>query len=312
MRTREYLMLFTLALIWGASFFFIKIGLRDLAPASLVVGRLAGSVVVLGAIAAARPAWFTGWWRYWRLIVVLAVANYLIPYLLIAWGETRIASGLASIFNATTPLFTVVLASQWRGAGREPLTAQRVAGVLLGFIGVAVLVGPAVLGTVGDSLPGILGEAAVLIAAASYGVGALVSRSFRGAPRLVGPLGSQLAALVMTLPVAAVWSPPTRLPGLPALGAVLELGVFGTAVAFLLFFWLVNHVGSTRASIVTYLLPCTALLWGALLLGEPVTWFAIAGLALVLLGSVITNGTLNGLFTRATAARERTPASEAA
>jgi drug/metabolite transporter (DMT)-like permease len=307
-------MLFTLALIWGVSFFFIKIGLRDLAPASLVVGRLASSVVVLGAIAAMRPAWFTGWWHHWRLIVALAVANYVFPYVLIAWGETRIASGLASIFNATTPLFTVVLASQWRGEGHEALTAQRVAGVLLGFVGVAVLVGPAALATVGDSLPGMLGEAAVLVAAASYGVGALVSRRFRGAPRLVGPLGSQLAALVLTLPLAAIWSPPTHVPSLAAIGAVLELGVFGTAIAFLLFFWLVNHVGSTRASIVTYLLPCTALFWGALLLGEPVTWFAIAGLALVLLGSVITNGTLNGVFKRATGAKApvREPEAEAA
>jgi drug/metabolite transporter (DMT)-like permease len=309
-RTREYVMLFTLALIWGVSFFFIKIGLRDLSPASLVVGRLASSVIVLGALAVSRPQWFTGWWRYWRLIVLLAVVNYLIPYVLIAWGETRIASGLASIFNATTPLFTVVLASQWRGEGHEPLTAQRVAGVLLGFVGVAVLVGPAVLGAVGDSLPGMLGEAAVLVAAASYGVGALVSRRFRGAPRLVGPLGSQIAALVLTLPLAAVWLPPTRMPGLAAIGAVLELGVFGTAVAFLLFFWLVNHVGPTRASIVTYLLPCTALFWGALLLQEPVTWFAVAGLALVLLGSVITNGTLNGLFKRSPATHA--PEAEAA
>jgi drug/metabolite transporter (DMT)-like permease len=288
-------MLFTLALIWGVSFFFIKIGLRDLSPASLVVGRLASSVIVLGALAVSRPQWFTGWWRYWRLIVLLAVVNYLIPYVLIAWGETRIASGLASIFNATTPLFTVVLASQWRGEGHEPLTAQRVAGVLLGFVGVAVLVGPAVLGAVGDSLPGMLGEAAVLVAAASYGVGAL---------------GSQIAALVLTLPLAAVWLPPTRMPGLAAIGAVLELGVFGTAVAFLLFFWLVNHVGPTRASIVTYLLPCTALFWGALLLQEPVTWFAVAGLALVLLGSVITNGTLNGLFKRSSATHA--PEAEAA
>jgi drug/metabolite transporter (DMT)-like permease len=304
-------MLFSLALIWGVSFYFIKIGLRDLAPASLVVGRLASSVVVLGALATARPAWFAGWWRYWRLLALLAVLNYLIPYVLIAWGETRIASGLASILNATTPLFTVVLASQWRGEGHEPFTAQRVAGVALGFVGVAVLVGPAVLGALGASVPGILGEAAVLIAAASYGVAALVSRRFRGAPRLVGPLGSQLAALVMTLPLAAVWSPPARLPGLAALAAVVELGVFGTAVAFLLFFWLINHVGPTRASIVTYLLPCTALFWGALLLGESVTWYAIAGLALVLLGSVITNGTLNGLFRRASALRTRTSAPKA-
>lgn len=298
MRTREYSVLFALALIWGISFYFIKIAVADVSPATVVALRLGFSVATLLVILLARPDLARGLRRYWKLGVLVGIINNLIPFVLISWGETRIASGVASILNATTPLFTVLLANWWPGATRESLTARRGAGVALGFAGVAVLVGPAAFALTGGGTGYTLGVLAVLVAAASYGVGAILSRRFNGAAMLVAPFSCQVAAFIVALPIAFVWNPPTHLPSLAALGAVAELGILGTAAAYLLYFWLIRHVGPTRTSLVTYLLPCTALVWGALLLGEQISWNALAGLLLVLLGTMLTNGTLHGLWRR--------------
>ena len=211
------------------------------------------------------------------------------------------------------------MANWWAKPGYEALTLRRGLGVVVGFLGVAVLVGPELWGVVGGARTDLLGLLAVLVAAAAYGVGALLSRAYAGSAQLVGPLGSQIAAVLVTLPItvfwnawltlrwdgsfsfqsfALQWNPPTAWPSPLVIGSMLELGILGTAVAYLLYFWLIRHVGATRTTIVTYLLPCTALVWGVLLLGETVTWYALAGLGLVLLGTMVTNGTLNGLFMR--------------
>src|SRR5262249_23275217 len=157
--------------------------------------RLAFSVATLVAIVAARPALGRGWWRYWRFGLLIGAINNVLPFLLITWGETRIASGVTSILNATTPLFTVVLAHFWLTAGHEALTWLRGLGVLIGFLGVGVLVGPSALQFGGGGVSAALGELAVLIAAAAYGVGALLSKRYAGSAPLVGPLTMQSAAL---------------------------------------------------------------------------------------------------------------------
>lgn len=298
MRAREYSMLFALALIWGISFYFIKIAVLEVSPATTVALRLGFSVATLAVIIMSRPELVRGLRRYWKLGLLVGVINNLIPFVLISWGETRIASGVASILNATTPLFTVLLANWWHSSAREPLTARRGTGVVLGFVGVGVLVGPAALRLSGGGIGYTLGVLAVLVAAASYAVGAILSRRFNGAAILVAPFSCQVSALILVLPIAFVWDPPTHMPSLAALGAVAELGILGTAVAYLIYFWLIRHVGATRTSLVTYLLPCTALIWGALLLGERISWNALAGLMLVLLGTMVTNGTLNGVLRR--------------
>jgi drug/metabolite transporter (DMT)-like permease len=288
--------LFALALIWGASFMFIKVGVEEVSPATVVAGRLTASVITLGIIVAFRHQLVTGWSKYWRLGIITGVFNIIIPFLLISWGETRIPSGTASILNATTPLFIVLFANWWSGPAHETLTVRRVVSVLVGFVGVAVTIGPSTLNLAGRSTTGLIGELAVLVAAASYGIGGLLSRRFIGSAPLVGPLSTQVPALILSLFIALAWNPPTHVPSLNVIGAIATLGALGTGVAYLLYFWLIYHVGPTRTSLVTYLLPCTALFWGALVLHEPITWNAIAGLALVLLGTLMTNGTLTKLF----------------
>jgi drug/metabolite transporter (DMT)-like permease len=286
---RGYIMLFALALIWGASFLFIKIGVNEMPPTTLVALRLGFSVLTLYAIIAARPSLVAGWRRYWRLGVVVGIVNNIIPFTLISWGETRIATGVAAILNATTPLFTALLANWWPDSARETLTRRRVAGVALGFVGVGVLVGPGLLKVTGSS-GRVIGEVAVLIAAASYAVGALLIRRFGGSATLVGPITMQTSSLILMIPIALAVGLPAHVPSAKALGAVAALGVLGTAIAYLLYFWLIRNLGATRASFVTYLLPCTALIWGALFLSETISWNALVGLALVLLGVMVTNG----------------------
>lgn len=306
MRLRDYVVLFALALIWGASFLFIKVAVQEVTPAVLVAGRLLFSIATLCLIVAAKPALLAGWRRYWRLALVAGLVNIALPFLLISWGETRIASGVASILNATTPLFTVLLASWWPGNGHEALTGGRVAGVLLGFVGVGVLVGPGALNLAGTGLNSTIGELAVLLAAAAYGVGALLARRYAGSGQLVGPLTMQVAALVYTLPLVLITGVPTRVPSAQAIAMMAILGVMGTAVAYLLYFSLIRNVGASRTTVVTYLLPCTALIWGVTLQHETVSWNTLAGLLLILLGTMVTNSTLRGLR-RSSAAHEALP-----
>jgi drug/metabolite transporter (DMT)-like permease len=297
-RVREYAALFGLALIWGASFLFIKIAVEEVSPGTLVVGRVASSLLTLFLIAAIHRGQLKGWRRFTWYSLLVGGVNITAPYLLIGWGEVSIASGTASILNATTPLFTVLLAHWWRGSAHEGLTWRRLSGVLLGFVGVATLVGPGAFSLWQDKPLALAGEGAVLLAAALYAVGTLLSRKYAEAGPLVGPIGSQAGAFLLVLPVALLWNPPTRVPSVGAVGAILELGVLGLAIAYLLYFWLIRHVGPTRTSLVTYLLPCTALIWGAVLLHEQISWNALVGLALVLLGTMVTNGTLSTLFRR--------------
>jgi drug/metabolite transporter (DMT)-like permease len=292
MRPKAYLMLFSLALIWGASFLFIKIGVQEMSPATLVSLRLAGAVLTLALIVAVRPALLAKWQSYLGLAILVAIFNVMIPYLLISWSETRIFSGTASILNATTPLFATLLASVWIGIGREPLTWRKMVGIVIGFVGVWVVLGldPRVLGD--QSLPIVEGELAVVVASASYGVGGLLSRRFAGAGTLVGPLTSLAVAFIISVPVALIWGPPTTMPSVKALAAVAALGIAGTGIAYLFYFWLIRNVGAPRAAMVTYLLPCTALIWGLIVFGEPIQPNALAGLALVLFGTMVTNGTI--------------------
>ena len=214
--------------------------------------------------------------------------------------EQSIPSGMAAILNATTPLFTLLLAYLW--TREEHLTGMRLLGVAIGFVGVVVAVGAEGLSISNASTRG---QLAVLVAAAAYGVNGVYSRrAFRGMPPLLPATGQMLSATLIIAPLAlALHGLPTALPSAGALGAVLALAVFGTALAYILLYWLIERLGATRSSMVTYLLPPFALVYGTLFLREPIALNALLGLALVVLGILLANGVLGRAAGRRAAVR---------
>ena len=216
----------------------------------------------------------------WGAFFVMGLLNNAIPFGLIAWGQTHIDSGLASILNATTPLFTVLLAHVV--TQDEKLTANRMAGVLIGLAGVVVLIGP-------DTLAGLgaegLGQIAVLGAAVSYACAGLYGRRLRGLPPMTAATGMLCASCLLLLPPALLFEGLPSLPGSSAVwAAVLGLALLSTALAYLLYFRILASAGATNLLLVTFLLPVSALLLGVLVLGEVLPWRALAGMALIFAG----------------------------
>lgn len=304
MKGRDIGLLLVLGALWGASFMFIKVILREVAPLTLVgyrIGLAALGLLVFYAIdrartrpavgtPAAEPARVT--WR--RLLVpslICGVLNGIVPYLAITWGETAISSGDAAILNATTPLFTTIIVLLLGARiSTEQTSPSKLLGVVIGFAGVALLVSGGAPQAGVSSADAWLGHGAVLLASASYAVASLYARrAFQGVPIIYPAVGQNVAAALLLLPFTLL-APPQHPLSAAALGALLVLGLGGTAVAYLIYFQLLARVGATRTVIVTYLLPGTALLYGAVLLGEPIRVIALAGLALVLLGIAVTGG----------------------
>jgi drug/metabolite transporter (DMT)-like permease len=249
--------------------------------------RLSLAALVLLAVVASKREVLEAMRRNWLALVMLGLLNCAIPYTLITWGETQITSGLASIYNACAPLWAAGLGLFWTWG--ERLAPGRLFGVLMGLAGVMLIVGGN-LGGGNDPVLHLLGQAAVLAAALSYAVsGIYARRMLRGVPSLAPATGQLVAGAIMLLPLA-VMQVPTKMPSWQALGAVSTLAILGTALASLIYYWLLARVGAARTLLVTYLLPGFALMWGALLLHEPVTPVAVLGLALVLLGIAITTG----------------------
>ncbi len=295
MRPRELAVLGLLALIWGASFLFIRVAVLAISPFTLVLCRLGLAALVLLPVALARPRLVRGWGRYVPGFIIVGLLNAALPYTLFGFGETRVPSGQASILNATTPLFAVMLTALLPGFVHERLTVARGVGALVSFAGVLALVGPSAFAGRGE----LLAYLACFLAAAIYAVAGIAGRlTLKGAPLLAQALGVNIAGFLWIAPVAVATGLPTQVPALPVIAAVATLAILGTAVAYLLYYWLLTHVGVTRTVIVTYLLPCTALVWGALLLHEALTLNVIAGLVLVLLGIAIINNTFAPLFAR--------------
>jgi drug/metabolite transporter (DMT)-like permease len=283
---RAPVMLVVLALVWGASFMFIKIADRELAPATLVLGRLGSAAVTLAAIAlvqlGARRTW--GELREaWKWLVVVALVNVALPFWLLTWGETRIDSGLASIIQGGVPIFNALLAFAFFREVR--VSGLRLAGIAIGFVGVALLVGGQPHGKVAAAL-------AIVGMALCYAVGQLLAaRHLQGTTPLVVALSSTGVAALVALPAGAAQAP-HHLPGAETVAAVLVLGVPGTAFAFLLFYALILRRGAAYAALVTYLIPPIALAYGAIFLGEHFGPVALAALALVLGGVALGTGAL--------------------
>jgi len=296
LKGRDLLLFLGLAALWGSSFLFIKVALEEVGPASIVLARLVfGTLTILAAIPLLRgrapdllpPEAGSVVKRVRSLLwpmLFLGAVNAVLPYLAIAWGEQFIPSGLASIFNATVPLFSALLVIALPFLPNERPGAFGLLGLLLGFAGVCVLVtgGGGGAGGVSDRL---IGGGAVLLGAASYAVGGVYARvNLKGVPALVSALGQNVAGVLVALPLAVAFGMPSQLPGPTTIFSLVALGVGGTGIAYILLFVLLERLGAVKMSTITYLLPATALLYGAVLLGEEVTVRALAGLALILAG----------------------------
>jgi len=277
MSRRHLLMLLALSGLWGASFMFIKIGVRELEPTTLVCARLGARTVVRESRAA------------WRPLVLIGLVNSAIPIVSISWAEKRIDSGLTAVIQASAPLFTAVLALRF--ARHDRVTGSRLVGMLVGFSGVALLVGLQPRGDVVAAL-------AVTFAAVCYAVAAIYSaRALADVPPLVSALGALTAASLALVPFALAQLP-SHFPSWKVTGAMLALSIGGTGVAYVLYYALLSGAGASRGILITYLVPAIALAYGVLLLGEPLTIAAVAGLALVLAGVALGTGVVKPLRPR--------------
>ena len=276
MGRRYVLLIAALSLIWGASFMFIKVADRQFDPAALVWLRLVCACAVLlpAALLSSGRAGMRAARRAVVALVLLGLVNTAIPFLLISWAETRIDSGLAAILQAAAPIFSALIVARFGG---ERVTGMRLVGVLVGFAGVALLVGFPGRG-------GLLASLAVVGAALAYAIGATMgARLSRGTPPILVAAVSTAAAMLIVMPLG-VARLPSSVPGWKECASIVVLGVLATGVAYILLFELLRGAGASRSILITYLIPGVALIYGAVFLGEPIRGLSLVGLALILGG----------------------------
>jgi drug/metabolite transporter (DMT)-like permease len=280
-------LLLLLAAIWGSSFMFIKIAVDELEPTTTMAARLVFAAVPLVALLIARHGWAAAWRKMGAITkpaIVLGAVNTALPFTLIAWGETRIDSGIAAIANASVPIFVAILAIRFRPD--EKSTGLRLVGILLGIAGVAILAG---VGPEGGWW-GVAGTMAVVVASFAYAIGTMYTQSILvETENLVLAAASIMWGAILLLPIGLAQAP-SEMPSWDAIGSIAALGLLGTFVGQLLFFRLIYQYGSARAALVVYLLPVTALFYGAFFLDEPITVQAIIGLVLILIGTALGSG----------------------
>lgn len=291
---RDWALLAILSVLWGGSFFFNGVVLRELPPFTLVLLRVALATIMLLPLVYVRGLPFPVGWNGWKPFFLVGLFNNVLPFSLIVTGQTYIPSALASILNATTPLFTVVVMA---AAGEEKLILRRVAGVIVGLAGVIILHA----GQLGFESGQGLGILLCLAAALSYGISALVARrSLAVSPPLATATFQMIASSLMMLPVAAVFERPWQLamPGAVTWFAVLGLAALSTALAYIVFFQILRRSGATNVMLVTLLVPVTAILLGAFVLGEHITLREIMGAFVIGSALLLIDGRMLKLFGR--------------
>lgn len=290
MRNSDWGLLLILAVLWGATFFYVEVALTALPPLTVVLARVGFAALALLVVLRARGIALPRGAGLWRMFFVMGALNNLVPFTLFALAQGQIASGLAAILNATTPLFTLVVAHVL--TGDERLTGAKAAGLGLGFAGVVVLVGGTALAPVGGLV--LLAHLACLGATLCYAFAGIYGRRFgrAGVAPLATAFGQVTASSVMLLPLVLLIESPWRLamPPLPVWAALAGLSLLGTALAYVLYFRLLARAGATNLMLVTFLIPVTALALGIGILGERLEPRHIAGMALIGAGLVAIDG----------------------
>ncbi len=281
-------LLVLLSIVWGGSFVFAAVALEALPPLTVVLVR-----VGLGAITIMVISWMLGKRLprdpgRWFQLFVMSILNNVIPFSLIVWGQTHITAGLASILNGTTPIFALLVAHVL--TADERLSVNKTVGVVLGFLGVAVLVGPAAVA--GET--SIIGQFAILGAACSYGFAATWGKRLSGMDPMVVATGQLICSTVIMIPVAGLLERPWMLnmPGGEVIASLIGLAVFSTALAYIMFFRILKGAGAINVSLVTLLIPVSAIAMGIFWLGEPVVLRQIAGAVVIGLALLVVDGRL--------------------
>ncbi|MEF0940095.1 DMT family transporter [Rhizobium sp. BR 362] len=301
MGAAEWGMLLGLSILWGGSFLFNGILVHQLPPFTIVAARVALAAIALHIIVRITGQAMPRDRQTWAAFFGMGVLNNVIPFLLIVWGQTHIASGLASILNATTPLFAVVVAHFL--TTDEKMTGNCLIGVIVGFAGVALMIGPSVLSSLGSN---VLAQLAVLGAAFSYSLAGIFGRRFRrmGLAPIIPAAGQVTASTILLLPVALLIDHPWTLsmPATETLVALAGLAILSTAIAYVLFFRILATAGATNLMLVTFLIPVSAILLGALILGEQLQPKHFIGMAMIAVGLAAIDGRLLAFRRRSVAA----------
>lgn len=290
---RNWAMLLTLGTIWGGAFFFARIAVQEIPPLTLVLLRVALAAGALHVVLIAMGVSFRAVLPHWLAFLGLAMLNNVIPFSLMFAGQTELGAGLASVLNATTPFWTMLLANAL--LADEKLTARRLAGIVLGIAGTAVMVAPGLAGGAGGPAGGpVWAKFALIGTALSYACAAIYSRRIVTLRPELMATGQLTASAAIMLPVVLVTQDVTVLlnTSAGAWGAVLGLALVATAFAYLIFFRLLAEAGATNTSLVTLIVPVSAILLGAAFLGERLESFEIAGMALIALGLLVIDGRL--------------------
>lgn len=289
MSARSWAMLFLLGAIWGGSFFFARIAVQEIPPLELVLLRVAIAAAALHLYLLFAGPSFRLAFPFFASFFGLAMLNNVIPFTLMFLGQTELGAGAASILNATTPFWTMLLANAL--TDDEKLSAGKLAGVGLGMAGAVVMVGPGVVAGLGGP---VWAKLALVGTAVSYGFAVIFARRFRALPPQIVATGQLTASTVIMVPVVLLWSGSLGLSGASAAAwwSVLGMALLATAFGYILFFSLVRTAGASNTSLVTLIVPVSAILLGALFLGERLEAFELAGMALIGLGLMVIDGRL--------------------
>jgi len=287
MKVKHWTIFIILGLIWSSSFLWIKIGIQEIGPMALVSLRMLFGALTAVAIAVYQKVNWPRDWKTWRTFIILGPTSLAIPIFLISWGEQTIDSAVASILNATVPLFTIIIAHFWLSDDR--ITSQKLFGLLIGFAGVVVLMSKD-LGT--SSQSSVIGQGAVILASVFYAWSAVYARKttqhVKGLARGASPLVT--AAIFMWVTAPFVEKPFLMMPSLPITWvAALWLGILGSGIAMLMFYYLLHEIGPTRTTLVTYLFPVGGVIFGVLFLNEHLSWQLLAGTLLVISSLAVVN-----------------------
>ena len=291
MGARDWAMLLLLSFLWGGSFFFISVSVSELPPFTLVTMRVGLAAVTLWLILLVSGYPIPKSPEVWRAFMMMGLLGNALPFSLIAWGQTHIGAGLASIINATTPIFTILIAGAF--LSDEHITPRKMLGVTAGLAGVIVLIGPSALLELGTNT---MAQLAVIGAAVSYSCATVFGRRFKamGISPLDTAVGQVTASTIILLPVVWFIDKPLQLanPSLQVWLSILALAIFSTAFAYILFFRILSSSGATNVVLVTFLAPVTASLLGWLMLDEQLQAKHFIGMACIGLGLAIIDGRL--------------------